>query len=343
MSRHDPLSRCTPLSEWPELDKAAWALALEPADPLEPTIGYALRWAASTRTGIINGYGRWLGWLDRSGQLDPATPPGERATPARVKAYLEMLRAAGMADNTVAGRLQQLGNALRAIASEGEWARIHQASSRIYSKATLVRDPIERMQPPEEVIALGRDLMHIAEHDRFRTACERATLYRDGLMIVFLVYRPFRLANMASLTLGRHLEQRGGQWRVFFNATDTKGGLAIDCAWPESLVEELKRYLDLHRPQLLKGARGPRRSIEALWVSKRGGAMGAAAITCQVCDRTNEQFGKPINVHAFRHIAATLIATNNPEGASDIKAILGHKSMTASDKHYNRAKTIAAG
>ena len=125
-----------------------------------------------------------------------------------------MLRAADMADNTVANRLQQLGNALRAIAPEGNWGWIHPASSRIFSKAVLVRDPVARMQPPDTVLDLGRELMHIAEHDRFRTACERAVLYRDGLIIAFLVYRPFRLENLASISLERHLQRRGGQWRL---------------------------------------------------------------------------------------------------------------------------------
>ena len=128
-----------------------------------------------------------------------------------------------------------------------------------------------------------------------------------------------------------------------FDRAETKGGLAIDCAWPVRLVDELERYLSVHRLRLLETAPTPRGPVQALWVSKRGLGMGEDAIACQVCDRTREAFGKSINVHTFRHIAATLIATNNPDGAWDIKAILGHSSMRASDKHYNRAKTIAAG
>jgi integrase/recombinase XerD len=342
MTRHDPLSRCTPLNEWPERDRVAWAVAVEPAAPLA-VAGYALRWKASTRVMIISGYGRWLAWLERMGLLDPKAPPGDRASRDRIQAYLAMLRAAGLADNTVAGRLEQLGNALRAIAPDGDWGRIHLASSRIYSTAKLVRDPVARMQPPEAVIGLGRELMQVADHDSARRPVDQSVLYRDGLIIAFLVHRPFRLDNLAGLSLERHLQRRGGQWRLFIDATDTKGGLSIDCAWPADLVDELERYLSVHRPRLLEAAPAPRGPVQALWVSKRGLGMGEHAIARQVSDRTCEAFGKSINVHTFRHIAATLIATNNPKGASDISAILGHKSMRASDKHYNRAKTIAAG
>jgi integrase len=254
-----------------------------------------------------------------------------------------MLRAAGNADNTVASRLQQLCNALRAIDPTGDWAWIHRASARLYAKAVLVRDPVNRMQPAEDVIQLGLDLMHAAEHDRFRTPCDRATMFRDGLMIAFLIQRPFRSANLTGIALGRHLEQRGGQWRLFFEGDETKGGETIECSWPPSLVDALERYLEVHRKELLKGGAARRRSTDALWISRQGKAMGASAASYQICARTKETFGKPINPHTFRHIAATTIATSNPEGVADIQGVLGHSSMSASEKHYNRAKMIGAG
>lgn len=344
MSReYDPRTRSTPVASWPELDRTAWAVAQEPADPFEPSSGLALRWKASTRKQIQNGYGLWLGWLDRSGLLDPQRSPGQRASRDRVSAYLAMLREVGRADNSVAGRLQQLSNALQVIEPGGDWSWIHRASSRIYSRAAPVRDHVSRMQPAEDVIALGFDLMHEAEHGRFRTPCDRATLYRDGLMVAFLAQRPFRSANLTAITLDRHLQYTGGRWRLFFGDNETKNGEAIACDWPESLVVELERYLAVHREELLKGAPKPAHPTSALWISRRGGPMGAAAVAFQIGDRTREAFGHPINPHAFRHMAATTIATANPEGVTAIKPVLGHTSLNTSEKYYNRAKTLAAG
>ena len=343
MSRHpDPSTHCTPLADWPELDRAAWTAARAPSDPFEPSSGYAGRWKASTCGGIENGYGRWLGWLARTGQLDPNLPPGQRVTHERVVAYRDMLRAAGNADNTIAGRLQQLCNALRAMAPSGDWAWIHLASSRIASNAQLVRDPAERMQPVEDVVALGQDLMDAAEHDRFRTRCDRATLFRDGLLIGFLIQRPFRSANLACISLGRHLEQRGGRWLLTVGATETKNREEIEGPWPANLVDALERYLQVHREALLDGSK-PRLSTAALWISRQGNAMGADSIYAQICGRTKEEFGKSINPHTFRHIVATAIATSNPKGVADIKYVLGHTSMAASEKYYNRAKMLGAG
>lgn len=55
------------------------------------------------------------------------------------------------------------------------------------------------MQPPEDLLQLGMDLIDAAEHDRFRTDTDRAVLFRDGLLLAFLVQRPFRRANLAGL------------------------------------------------------------------------------------------------------------------------------------------------
>ena len=336
-------ARCTPVSEWPDLDRAAWAVALEPADPFEPSSGYAHRWKASTRKEIEGGYGRWLHWLAQTGQLDRASAPGQRVTHERTHAYLRTLRDAGNADNTIAGRLQQLCNALRAMDPLGDWQWIHRASSRIQSNAVPVRDPVSRMQPAEDIIALGVDLMRAAEHDRFRSPCDRATLFRDGLILAFLVQRPFRSVNLASIRLGEHLQQVGGTWRLRIDASETKGGEAIQCDWPAVLVEGLEQYLKVHREELLKGASPPNSSVPSLWISRHGKPMGVDAISVQVGNRTRGEFGRAINLHTFRHIAATTIATSDPAGSANIQCVLGHASMTASEKYYNRATRLSAG
>lgn len=42
--------------------------------------------------------------------------------------------------------------------------------------------------------------------------------------------------------------------------------------------------------------------------------------------------------HNFRHLAATTIATENPEGVSDIALVLGHASFSTGEAHYNKAR-----
>ncbi len=49
-----------------------------------------------------------------------------------------------------------------------------------------------------------------------------------------------------------------------------------------------------------------------------------------------------INPHAFRHLAATTIATDNPEGATGIAVVLSHKRLETSEANYNKARQADA-
>jgi integrase len=71
--------------------------------------------------------------------------------------------------------------------------------------------------------------------------------------------------------------------------------------------------------------------------------MTTAAIAVQITSRTEVEFGQPINPHSFRHLTASTIATDNPEGSADIQLVLGHASGRTAEKYYNLAKTIDAG
>src|SRR4051794_29172756 len=126
MSKHHQKHRCWPVDRWPAPDRAAWAAALTPGDPLEPG-GLAAGWAPISRRVIAQGYGNWLRWLDEQSLLDPLLPPARRVTKHRVVAYLAELRAS-VSPFTVQSRVQQLGDALRAMAPEGNWRWIGRAA-----------------------------------------------------------------------------------------------------------------------------------------------------------------------------------------------------------------------
>jgi integrase/recombinase XerD len=168
-------------------------------------------------------------------------------------------------------------------------------------------------------------------------------LYRDGLLVAFLVHRPLRLANLAAITVGGHLRRKGEGWWLSFKAAEVKGGRDIDCAWPVDLVPALERYLKVHRPMLMAGAREALPAADELWIGLGGRALGRSAIEFQVRSRTGEEFGKSIFPHAFRHLAATTIATADPENVEAASAVLSHGSRRTTEAHYNRAKMVDAG
>jgi len=102
----DPDRRCKTLEEWPEADQRLWQATLVPGDLLEEG-GSRARYTDNTNRGIVYGYGRFLQWLDRQGQLDLTNPPGDRITPTRVRRYLADLECHN-ATQTVFNRLIQL-------------------------------------------------------------------------------------------------------------------------------------------------------------------------------------------------------------------------------------------
>ena len=125
------------------------------------------------------------------------------------------------------------------------------------SPARPARDKLSRLKQPEELIALGERLMDEAEAATEWSARRRAIRYRDGLLIALRAYRPVRRRNLAMMRLGRHLMKVGGRWRIVFGAEETKTHVPYEAVLPAALGPRLERYLDVHRPVLLRAGRRP--------------------------------------------------------------------------------------
>src|SRR4029077_16166147 len=217
------------------------------------------------------------------------------------------------------------------------------AANRLRSQAVSVRNKRSRLQSPDRLVALGKQLMTEADFAVDRAAHERAVTYRDGLIIAFLAYRPVRARTLTAIALGRQLVLRNGSWWLMFRTKDTKTRQMLECPFPAELVPHLERYLATHRPALLsRSGRRPPASIDALWVSQNRTAMGTDAITYWVRRHTRAAFGAGLGLHIFRDCAATSIAIFDPEHVRIIKTILGHATHTVAEKHYNQATGLEA-
>jgi len=320
-------------------DRAVWAAALVPGDPFAPG-GLASRWAPVSCRLIENGYGRWITWLDERGELDPLATPEARITKERLKAYAADLSARTSA-YSVASRVQQLGNALRATAPAGDWQWILRAADRIRSKAKSVRNKRARLQSPDHLAALGKRLM--TEAAAVADTMAAAMTYRDGLVIALLAHRPIRGRNLTMISCDRHLVRRGSAWWLTFEATETKAGRPLEFPLPIYLAPYLERYLSTYRPQLLSGGRKTAASLSRLWISTNGTAMVYASIAYWVRRHTRSAFGAALSPHLFRDCAATFIAIVNPEHVRIIATILGHATLAIAEKHYNQAHGLEAG
>ena len=333
-----------PLSfaDWPEGDRLAWEMGNR-GDPLAPGgAGAGAAWRPISRRFVQLGYGLWLAWLKQEGGLDWAAPHAERATRVKVRAYLDALEAAGLADHTRAGRLQTLSDALRAMQPGADVGFIGRGAGRISSAAVRVRDPLAKMRPPSDIISYGAELMAEAEASHCALPVDRALMYRDGLLLSLWILRALRIANLASIEIGRQLLGDGaGGHRLEFAGSEMKNGRPFGCAWPEPIEAQLQTYLERYRPTLL--ARNKHRTDDkGLWTSQFGRRMKQASVGQAIMIRTESRFGVRMNPHLPRYILATTTAESHPERVSDVAAMLSHATLETSQRHYIRAGSLAA-
>jgi integrase/recombinase XerD len=156
---------------------------------------------------------------------------------------------------------------------------------------------------------------------------------RTGLAIAFLAAAPMRIANFASLEIGRHLCCNGDRWIVRLGASETKTRRAD--VWPLSPVlgGYLDDYLRVVRPMLLKRARNSQ-PTSYLWIGDSGRPIGGQVLRRIIGRVTRARLGIRLNPHAFRHCAATTFALERPHDALQSAGLLGHASPQTTEQHY---------
>jgi len=332
---------CLPVSAWPAADQQAWQHSQRPGGLFDNS-SPAAQWSDASRRKIASGYGRWLHWLQHSGQYDPALLAGQHVTPARVRAYLRDLESS-CAPMTVLCRVQELRDAMRVLAPQMDWSWLTALYQTLRMRGIPSRDKRQRLQPADELVDLGLEMMAAAEDAADWTARRRAVHHRDGLMIALLAYRPLRLKNLAAMRLGVHLLDVQGRYWICFQANETKSKHPYEAAVPNSLEPHLRTYLAVHRPVLLAAEQGRQPgTTDAVWVSETGTSLQAGPLAVRIRKHTEAAFGRSITPHLFRDAAATTIAIDNPVYVRDGHLILGHASLNTTEQHYNQARSLQA-
>jgi hypothetical protein len=146
-----------PVDQWPEVDRGQWSLAQQPAGFLEDDKP-AAHWSRARRTIVEYAYGRWLAFLDRQGDLDPAAAPGDRASEPRLRAFVLELheRVAPFSASMIVGALLRM---LTVLEPDHDWSLLAQAYRHLKRTGTPTRDKLARMVPAAELFELGIELM----------------------------------------------------------------------------------------------------------------------------------------------------------------------------------------
>ena len=79
------------------------------------------------------------------------------------------------------------------------------------------------------------------------------------------------------------------------------------------------------------------------WASDKGRPMDDGTIYDTVRRRSQKAFGFSVNLHRFRHAAATLWSSLDPVNVRGAKDLLGQASFGPTEKHYIMSGSRIAG
>lgn len=312
------------------LDLELWNAALRPGELLEDC-GSRANHAPSSNQKVVKGYSSWLGWLADCHLLNPDEAPASRISPARVGAYLEMLRKSNSTGSTI-NLIEDLYSAARVMDPHRNWRWIRPIIGRIKARHVPADRKRDRIVGARELFDLGRNLMSRAA--ALPKDLDRAVKYRDGLMISVLSVRPLRLKNLLGLELSLTFVRRGNAWWIDIPAEETKTRDMIEMPLPEELTAAIDDYLRDHRPVLCcRQGRWAAQIGGALWVSADGSPMRDRSAHQRIAEQTQAAFGRPINPHLFRDCVVTSVAEDDPEHFGIAARLLGHRNLRTTERY----------
>jgi integrase/recombinase XerD len=327
-----------PFDRWPIGDRARWQAAFAEGDRFEGR-GPGSHLAEATRRNLWISYARFLAFLSANRPDLLEGRPEKRVVPLIVAQYVAWRRRS-CGDAMVAVDLEGLRGALRLICPGVDWSWLLALAKRI--KAAAPRNPRKyHLVTSEQLYSLGIELM-----DRTVAAAESATRiskahafeYRDGLVIALSALIPMRPRTLVALRIGKQLVKTGVLWALDIPAVDTKTRRALDYPISKELCTRIDLYLERFRRRI-PGAD----THTAVWASNKQRPMSTIGIDKIVRKRTKKAFGFAVNLHRFRHAAASLWSIRDPVNVRGVKDLLGQATFGITEKHYIMGQSRLAG
>lgn len=323
-----------PFEHWPEADQVAWTDLFREGDLLDGQCT-ACHWAAATRRTNLKHYARWLGWCAATGRLDAATQPCDRASREAIESFARALLAE-TAPRTAASGMIGLKCVLQRMAPEADWSWLKSLTNRLDSWAVSSRAP--RLFHMTATEMFERALVELKRLSVIPAPKPRTLMaYRDTLIVALLLACPLRLRNLAMMELGRHLVRIGDEWHLRFEPGETKTGQPLHLIVPAALTRFMDEYLERIRPAFPGVG-----SHRCVWAAQKGRPMAEETIYDRVVQTSERLFGTALNPHAFRTLAATLLAETSPEDALRARPLLGHRQFATTEQFYIRANQLSA-
>jgi integrase len=209
-------------------------------------------------------------------------------------------------------------------------------------KAAAPRSPRKyHLVTSDRLYALGIELMDhavAAAEAAKRISKAHAFEYRDGLAVALLSLIPLRSRTLVALRIDKQLVKTDNLWALDIPAADTKARRPLD--YP--IAKELSNRIDLYLQRFRRRIPGADKHT-GLWASNKQRPMSAIAIYNAVRRRTKKAFGFEVNLHRFRHAAASFWSIRDPVNVRGVKDLLGQASFGITERHYIMSRSRLAG
>lgn len=249
------------IGEWPQSDRLAWEEACRPSVRLKKG-GSANHLNAVSRDDLARRYGRYLGFLKRTGRLDLNAPAESQVTPANVQAYMADFKGK-ISSVTAWNCIYKLRRAAQLLDPNADFTWLIE----IEKDLELVQEPrskLNRFVSTEQLVKAALTLI-VEAKGYTDTEFKRARGIRNGLMVALLAMNPMRRKNFAGLEIGTTFKQVKGRWWICLPARVTKTRCRPEerpvATWLNPFIE---LYLKEARSLLLRRLDS---ETNALWVS----------------------------------------------------------------------------
>jgi len=341
MTKRVPFSPVKPVA-WPPQFRRFVELRHTPTSPLELS-NVASGWRDTTYNFHVDNLGFFLAWLAWTNQFDAAKELGDYVTPEIVGVYVDDMRGYGLSTRTIANRVDGVRAALAVLSPEHPADWLMHGIKQLRKEPSDRRRTAERSQHTSTIVDLGMALMNQARDPDFkRHEVNKAILYRDGLLIVFMALAVPRLSPLQVMTLGQHLVAHDDVYKISWSTKEMKEGKAYAARLDHGLSDLFRVYLEEFRPILLerKASKG-QQSQNAVWLGRQGNQLLRKGIYAAIRARTKVAFDEPMFPHGFRHSAATSLALERPDLIRLATPLLQHQAQSSREL-YVHADEIAA-
>jgi integrase len=161
-----------------------------------------------------------------------------------------------------------------------------------------------------------------------------------ALAVEILIVAPMRINYLTGMELDRNIVRTRpgpkGVVHIVIPKEEVKNDEPYEVELPQETADLLAVYLRTYRSRLS--------SVSSPWLfpNDEGKRRVTERFSTSISEFVLRETGIKMNVHLFRHLAATLHLRANPDDLETSRRILGHRSLTTTMKFYAEIKTSAA-